>query len=96
MNEPKTLSVQTMEDLMATAPDLEIVGDPGLWRLLCKASSALQGWATSTKVMVVPGGVALQVSTQRCGNVAEAVTFIPGATLATGEDGMPIIVPLNG
>lgn len=96
MTEPKTLDVQNMDDLRAKVSDVEMVGDPGLWRLLCKASSKSQGWMKSTKLMVVPGGVVLQVSTQQGDNVAEAVTFIPGATVSTGEDGMPILAPLNG
>lgn len=81
---------------MNETPDVEMVGDPGLWRLLCKESSVSQGWVKSTSLMATPCGVVLRVSTQQGGGVAEAVTFIPGATISTGEDGMPILAPLNG
>lgn len=96
MTEPKTLDVQNMDDLKAKVSDVQVMGDPGAWRLLCKASSKSQGWMRSTKVMVVPGGVVLQVSSLLGANVAEAVTFIPGATIATGDDGSTRLVPLNG
>lgn len=78
------------------ASDVEMVGDPGLWRLLCKESSASQGWVKSTSLMDTPTGVALCVSTRQGDSVAEAVTFIPGATISTGEDGMPVLIPRNG
>ena len=96
MTEPKTLDVQNMDDLKAKVSDVAVVGDPGAWKLLGKASSKSQGWMKSTKVMTVPGGVVLQVSTQQGANVAEAVTFIPGVTVTTGDDGSTYLAPLNG
>lgn len=96
MTEPKALDVQNMDDLKAKVPDVAVVGEPGAWRMLCKASSKSQCWMKSTKVMTVPGGVVLQVSTQQGANVAEAVTFIPGVTVTTGDDGSTRLAPLNG
>lgn len=92
MAETETLNTPDMNE----TSDVAVVGDPGLWRLLCKESSASQGWVKSTSLMATPCGVVLRVSTQQGDNVAEAVTFIQGATVSTGEDGMPILVPLNG
>jgi hypothetical protein len=81
MSEEKTLSVQSMDDLKAKVSDVEVFGDPGAWKLLGKASSKSQGWMKSTKAMETPGGVVVQVSTQQGSNVAEALVFVPGATL---------------
>lgn len=82
MSEEKTLSVQSMEDLKAKVSDVEVFGEPGAWKVLGKASSKAQGWMKSTKAMEVPGiGVVVQVSTQQGSNVAEALVYVPGATL---------------
>lgn len=81
MSEEKTLNVASMEDLKAKVSDVEVIGDPGAWKLLGKASSKAQGWMKSTKAMEAPGGVVVQVSTQQGSNVAEALVYVPGAML---------------
>jgi hypothetical protein len=69
------------------------------FKLLSKASSAEEGWMKSTKAMEIPGlGCVVQVTTQqRNGSfitvndktvqdnyvVAEAVCFVPGASIET-------------
>lgn len=81
MTDPKTLDVQNMDDLKTKVSDVQVVGDPGAWKLLGKASSKSQGWMKSTKAMEVPGGVLVQVSTQQGEHVAEALAFVPGVRI---------------
>jgi len=76
----KTLDIKNTKELKEKVNDIKVFGDPDTWKLISKASSASQGWMKSTKGMEIYGlGVVLQVSTQQGDNVAEAVTFIPGA-----------------
>jgi hypothetical protein len=75
-----------MEDVRTKVSDVHAFGNPGAWVLLAKASSESQGWMKSTKAMSVPTGIIVQVSTQQKNPdgsyaVAEALTFVPGATL---------------
>lgn len=78
----KALDVTSSADFAAKIPDVQVVGDPDTWKLICKASSKSQGWMKSTKAMLVPGiGVLVQVSTQQFNEVAEAITLVPGAYL---------------
>lgn len=83
----KSLSNTNMKDLAKTTPDVEVHGDPGAWKCVCKASSKNQGWMKSTKVLEVKsssfsqGGCLVQVSTELRGQVAEALCFVPGARL---------------
>lgn len=72
------------ETAKASTPDIQVTGDPGKWELVCKASSAQQGWMKSTKRMRVPGGWLYQVTTEHRSNgavtaCAEALTFVPEA-----------------
>ncbi len=69
----------------ATTSDIAIIGNPDIWVLACKASSAGQGWMKSTKIMTVPGGRVIQVSTEhradgRVVACAEALAFVPDPT----------------
>lgn len=76
------MNIDTESTANAT-PDLELFGDPDMWLLISKASSARGGWMRSTKALQIPGvGCLVQVSTQRDGNVAESVTFVPGIEVA--------------
>lgn len=61
----KTLGIENMDQAKAQVSDIKVFGDPGAWVLLCKASSENQGWMKSTKVMNIPGGCLVQVSTQQ-------------------------------
>jgi len=74
----KTLNVLNGEDNKIKVSDVELFGNVDTWILVCKASSKKQGWMKSTKVMNVPGGCIVQVSTQQDNNPAEAITFVPG------------------
>ncbi len=58
--------------------DIEVVGDPGAWKLVCKASSKKEKWTKSTMALTIPGGCLVQVTTQVGKYLAEAVTFVPG------------------
>jgi len=81
----KDLAITNVKEAQAIIPDLKVFGDGDRWVLLCKASSEQQGWMKSTKVMNVPGGCVVQVTTQQQSNVAEALTYVPGVQI--GEDG---------
>ena len=84
----KTLDVVSSEDLKKKVSDVQIIGNPDTFQLICKASSKEQGWMKSTKAMDVDGlGVVLQVSTQQGSNVAEAITFIPNAKILVDVNG---------
>ncbi|KKN19573.1 hypothetical protein LCGC14_0944300 [marine sediment metagenome] len=92
----KNLGIENIKQATDEIPDLKVFGDGDTWALLCKASSEKQGWMKSTKVMNVPGGCVVQVTTQqRSGGVvrsvtyaiAEAVTFVPGVQIITEQDG---------
>ena len=94
MSNERTLNVTSTEDAKNKISDVEVVGNPNLFRLLCKASSKSQGWMKSTKAMQVAGGVVLQVSTQQNDVVAEALTYVPGVKIVNHTDGYPILVGL--
>lgn len=72
----------------ATTPDIVVTGNPDVWSLICKASSKNQGWMKSTKAMQLPAGCVIQVTSEFRGadgaivTCAEALTFVPGITLA--------------
>ena len=84
LKEEKSLNVTGSEDLKAKVNDVEVFGNPDTWLLIAKASSKSQGWMKSTKAMEIVGcGVVIQVSTQQGDNVSEALTFVPGATIAS-------------
>ena len=91
MTEVKNFGITNVADAKSKIPDLKVFGDGDRWVLLCKASSEKQGWMKSTKVMNVPGGCVIQVTTQQAAEfgvahaVAEALTFVPG--VAIGQDG---------
>jgi hypothetical protein len=61
--------------------DLVVWGDGDTFKLICKASSQEEGWMKSTKAMQVGKNCLVQVTTQQGDNVAEAVTFVPGAMI---------------
>ena len=66
-------------------PDIAISGNPYAWKCLCKASSDKEQWMKSTKVMNIPGGCLVQVTTQQGDNVAEALTYIPNIHIKNGN-----------
>lgn len=84
MNE-KTLDNTSVADAKTKVSDIKVTGNGDLFRLVAKASSESEGWMKSTKVCELPMGCIVQVTTQQKGldgtyAVAEALTFVPGAT----------------
>lgn len=78
----KTLTVIDGTTAAFNIDDLTTWGDADTWKLICKASSDEEGWMKSTKAMAVEGvGVVIQVTTQQDDHVAEALTFVPFATI---------------
>lgn len=98
---PKTLHNSNVSAAHKNVKDLVVYGNGDLFKLLCKASSESEGWMKSTKVMEVgpnrtigvdrrPVGCLVQVTTQQRNQdgsyaVAEALTFVPGATFRSFE-----------
>lgn len=89
----KTLNNSTLSQARDQVPDLEIVGDGDMFKLLCKASSEREGWMKSTKAMELSGiGCVVQVTTQQRNEdgsyaIAEAVTFVPGVRVVPCVNG---------
>lgn len=75
----KTLKNTCVDGATKNVRDIQFFGNGNAFKLLSKAWSESEGWMKSTKAMNVPHGVVIQVSTQQGDNVAEAVTFVPGA-----------------
>ncbi len=97
----KSLGIENVREAKDTIPDLKVFGNGDAWQLLCKASSQQQGWMKSTKVMNIPGGCLVQVSTQQADNnygdtyaVAEAITFVPGVQITHDGTEKPVLVRL--
>lgn len=89
----KTLDNSNVKHAQSQVPDLAVVGDGDAWKLLSKASSKKEGWMKSTKAYPIPGlGCLVQVTTQQGTNVAEAVTFVPGAQLIMNSAGQRRLV----
>jgi hypothetical protein len=78
----KTLHNSDVSGTRKNVPDVVIVGNGDMFRLLCKASSKAEGWMKSCKAMETPSGCVVQVTTQQGANVAEALTFVPGVKIA--------------
>ena len=75
----KTLDIT---DDMENVASLTRWGDTRAWKLIAKVSNEVEGWMKSTKAMQIDGiGVVLQVTTQQDDNIAEALTFVPFATI---------------
>ena len=80
------MDVKDTSDAKQKISDVKVVGNPDAWKLVCKASSAEQGWMRSTKAMEVAGGLLVQVSSVQGDSVAEALAFVPGAEIARQRD----------
>lgn len=79
---PKTLDITSVEQAQQRVPDFKVVGNGNTFQLLCKASSASEGWMKSAKAMQITGvGCVVQVTTQQGDHVAEALTFVPGVRI---------------
>ncbi|MHA1988312.1 MAG: hypothetical protein ACW98D_16875 [Promethearchaeota archaeon] len=74
----KTLNVVNSETLKEKVSDVQIYGNPDLWKLICKASSKKENWMKSTKAMEIEGhGCIVQVTTQQGNNISEALVYVP-------------------
>lgn len=95
----KTLHNSDADGTRKNVPDVKIVGNGDMYRLLCKASSQDEGWMKSSKAMQVPGGCVVQVTTQQRNPdgsyaLAEALTFVPGVQIADDANGGRKLVAL--
>lgn len=101
MNDSASLVVDEAT-AVAQYPDAKVFGNPYDWICLNKFQSGDGTITKSTKVYDTGIGLIVQVSTKDNGHVAEALTFVPGVTLAPdgtdSETGKTIykIVPANG
>ena len=66
---------------------VDVHGNPDLWVLLCKASNQKQGWMKSTKAMDTSNGCLVQVTTEKDGQVSEALQFVPNVHIEVDEEG---------
>mgnify|MGYP001596822736 FL=1 len=88
----KTLHNSDISGARQNVPDIKVVGNGDMFQLLCKASSAAEGWMKSTKALQVSHGCVVQVTTQQRNPdgsyvVAEALTFVPGVVITGDEKG---------
>ena len=80
LSEGKTYHNTVASEAKENVKDIVFWGDGDTFKLISKASSKKEKWMKSTKVMEIKGlGCVVQVTTQQGDNVAEAVTFVPGA-----------------
>jgi len=92
----KSLHNSDVNTTTSNVPDVVFFGDGDTFKLLCKASSKKQEWMKSTKAMEIHGlGCVVQVTTQQYGNVAEAVTFVPGVRIEDDIDNKGDVVGRN-
>jgi len=87
----KTLDIDCVKTAKENIGDLKLYGDGDTWKLLCKASSKEEGWMKSTKAMIVPNGVVIQVTTQQGANVSESVCFVPGVRVKKTDGGYELV-----
>ena len=74
----KTLHNSDISGARKNVKDIVVFGDGDMFTLLCKASSNVEGWMKSTKAMIIPDGVVIQVTTQQGDNIAESLTSVAG------------------
>lgn len=96
----KTLTNSDVSGAKQAVPDLKVVGNGDMFRLLCKASSQAEGWMKSTKACEVIGGCVVQVTTQQRNidltySIAEALTYVPGVKIADDANGGRQLVPIG-
>jgi hypothetical protein len=87
----KTLDNTNVGEAKANVSDIKVFGNGDLFQLIAKASSKEQRWMKSTKAMETPMGCVIQVTTQQNEHVAEALTFIPGASIKIDSNGNKFI-----
>lgn len=83
----KTLGISPVNSATKNVKDIVFFGNENTFKLINKASSQNEGWMKSTKAMEIKNvGCVIQVTTQQDGNVAEAITFVPGVKIITTKD----------
>ncbi len=83
----KTLGNTDTSKARVNVKDITFWGNGDTFKLISKASSQAEGWMKSTKAMYIEGvGCVVQVTTQQGSNIAEAVTFVPNATIEETRD----------
>jgi hypothetical protein len=87
----KTLDNTNVNEAKKNVSDIKVFGNGDLFQLIAKASSKEQGWMKSTKAMETSMGCVIQVTTQQNEHVAEALTFVPGASIKVDENGNKFI-----
>jgi len=92
----KSLGNTDQNTCRSNVKDVVMFGED-LFKLLSKASSEAEGWMKSTKAMQTPMGCVVQVTTQQISadgshTVAEALTFVPGATIEETKDAQGDII----
>ena len=97
--EPKTLKNSDVSGARQNVKDIVVVGNGDMFKLLCKAYSANEGWMKSTKAMEVPGGCVIQVTTQQQNPdgsyaVAEALSFVPNVKIVADDNSGRKLAPL--
>jgi len=91
----KSLGNTDQNTCRSNVKDVVMFGED-LFKLLSKASSEAEGWMKSTKAMQTPMGCVVQVTTQQISSdgshsVAEALTFVPGATIYETKDNEGVV-----
>jgi tRNA-dihydrouridine synthase len=96
----KTLDNKDVAEVKQKVPDVQVVGNGDMFRLLCKASSKEEGWMKSAKAMEIPEiGCVVQVTTQQRNPdgsyaVAEALTFVGSVKIEDDVNGGRKLVPI--
>ena len=82
LTKSKTLHNSPINGTRTNVKDLQAYGDIDLFKCLAKASSDSGGWMKTTKAMEITGvGCLVQVTSRQGDNIAEALTFVPGAKI---------------
>ncbi len=83
----KSLGNTDTNTAKSNVKDIVFWGDGDTFKLISKASSEVEGWMKSTKAMQVGKlGCVIQVTTQQGDNIAEALTYVPGARIVETKD----------
>lgn len=88
----KTLVNTDSNGTTKNVKDVVFWGDGDTFKLISKASSSNEGWMKSTKAMQIDRvGCVIQVTTHQrnhdgTNSIAEALTFVPGAKIASKTD----------
>lgn len=96
----KSLSNTSVTTAQTNVPDIKVVGNGDLFKVLCKAHSVNEGWMKSTKAMEIPNtGCLVQVTTQQKNpdgsyTVAEALQYVPAVRIVEDVNNGRKLVPL--